>query len=145
MNDFEIGGRKFKIGKLNTFKQFHIVRRVAPILAEMMPIMSQLQKDLKGSAHLSEEEKFEQNAMLFAPVLTGLSKLSDADSEFVLLGLLSCVEVQIGAGWTKCATDNMLMVQDLELPVMLQIGGRAFAANLSNFFDVLPAVAPGAR
>jgi hypothetical protein len=145
MNDFELGGRKFKIGKLNTFKQFHIVRRIAPILGSMMPIMVQLQKDQKKNTQLSEEEKFEQNVALFTPILGGLSKLSDEDSEFVLLGLLSCVETQIGAGWTKVSTDNMLMVQDLDLPQIIQIGGRVFAANFANFFASLPAAAPGAR
>jgi hypothetical protein len=145
MTEFELGGRKFKTGKLNTFKQFHIVRRIAPILGELLPVITELQKSQKKNSHLSEDEVFEQNVKVFSPILNGLSKLNDKDSEFVLLGLLSCVEVQLGAGWTKLSTDDMLMVQDLDLSSLLQIAGRSFTANMQNFFAVLPAASPGAR
>jgi hypothetical protein len=142
MNDFELGGRKFKVGKLNAFKQFHLVRRLAPILADLLPTLREVQKLPKGK---SESENFDETAKVLAPILTGLSKLSDADSEFILFGLLSCVEVQIGQTWTKMANESMLMVQDMELPALLQIAGQSFMANLSNFFAVLPATSPGAR
>lgn len=145
MNDFEIGGRKFKVGKLNTFKQFHIVRRIAPILADLLPAITEIQKQSKTKKFEINEDNFEETAKILAPILTGFSKLSDNDSEFVLHGLLSGVEIQIGNTWSKVATENMLMVQDLDLPSMLQIAGRSFVANLSSFFATLPAVAPGAR
>jgi hypothetical protein len=141
MNDFELGGRKFKIGKLNVFKQFHVVRRIAPVLADMLPVMGDLQKATKNNQK-SEDEKFQEVASILAPILKGFSKLSDQDSEFVLYGLLSAVEVQLGNSWTKIATDNLLMVQDFDLPALLQIAGRSFMANLSNFFAVLPQASP---
>ena len=141
MNEFEFGGRKFKIGKLNVFKQFHVVRRIAPVLADMLPVMGDLQKATKNNQK-SEDEKFQEVASILAPILKGFSKLSDQDSEFVLYGLLSCVEVQLGNSWTKIATDNLLMVQDFDLPALLQIAGRSFMANLSNFFAVLPQASP---
>lgn len=144
MNEFELSGRKFKIGKLSAFKQFHLVRRIAPILADLLPAIQDLQKVSKNT-NKSDADNFEESAKILAPILTGFSKLSDQDSEFVLYGLLSCVEVQLGQSWAKVATDNMLMVQDMELPMLLQIAGRAFMANLSNFFVVLPTVAPTVR
>ncbi len=71
--------------------------------------------------------------------MTGLSKLSDADAEFVLYGLLAAAEVQQQAGnWAQVSTGSMLMIQDLELPMLLQIAGRAFMFNLSGFFSALP-------
>lgn len=145
MNDFELGGRKFKIGKLNAFKQFHVVRRIAPILSDLLPAIGEIQKVQKEESSKSESEKFDELAKIVSPILMGLSKLSDKDSEFVLFSLLSCAEVQLGATWTRVSTESMLMVQDMELPALLQIAGRSFVANLSNFFAVLPAVTPGAR
>lgn len=144
-NEFEIGGRKFKVGKLNTFKQFHIVRRIAPILADLLPAITELQKQSKNKKIQVNQDNFEDTATILAPVLTGFSKLSDVDSEFVLFGLCSCVEVQIANSWSKVATDSMLMVQDLDLPALLQIAGRSFVANLAGFFATLPAASPGAR
>jgi len=141
-NEFELGGRKFKIGKLNTFKQFHIVRRIAPILADLLPVLGDVQKATKGKVN---DEDFETIAKFLAPAISGVSKLSDQDAEFVLLGLCSCIEMQLGPSWTRVATDNMLMVQDLDLPSLLQLASRSFMANLSSFFALLPAASPGAR
>jgi hypothetical protein len=142
--DFEYGGRKFKLGKMNTFKQFHVVRRISPILADLLPAIKDIQKLSKNKN--SESEKFEETAKILGPILTGFSKLSDTDSEFVLFGLLSSVEVQLVPGsWAKVSTDTMLMVQDFDLPALLQIAGRAFIYNLSGFFAALPATQPQVR
>jgi len=136
--DFEIGGRKFKLSKIDAFKQFHVVRRLGPVLADLMPAMKDAAK-LKDEASMSEAEKFDMIAKIVAPVMMGLSKLTDADAELVMHGLLSSVEVQQAAGnWAKVSTGSMLMIQDLELPMLIQIAGKAFAFNLAGFFSVLP-------
>ena len=136
--DFEIGSHKFKLNKMDAFKQFHIVRRIGPILADMLPAMAGLQKvNLKEG--LSETEKLENFAEIAAPIMKGLSKLSDADADKVLYGLLSCVEVQQESGnWAKVSTDTMILINSFDLPVLLQIAGRAFGYNLSGFFAALP-------
>lgn len=138
MNDreFEIGSKKFKLCKIDAFKQFHIVRRIGPILSELLPAMKNVGKN---QASLSESEKFEDLAKFAGPVMSGISKLSDADADLVLFGLLSSVEVQQSSGnWARVATPSMLMIQDMELPVLLQLAGRAFMFNLSGFFAGLP-------
>lgn len=136
--DFEIGSRKFKLSKIDAFKQFHIVRRIGPILSDLLPAMRDAGK-FKNMDLLSEDEKLEQIAKFAAPFMTGLSKLTDADADLVLFGLLSSVEMQQAQGnWAKIASNSMLMMQDLELPILLQIAGRAFMFNLSGFFGALP-------
>ena len=135
-NNFSIGDRQFKISKINALKQYHIVRRVAPILGEMIPAMKQISK--KNSAGLTEDEKLEQAADVFAPIMHGISKLSDKDSEFVLYGLLAAVEMKQSEGnWAKISNGEMLMFDNLELPVLLQAAGRSFMFNMTGFFDVL--------
>lgn len=136
--DFEIGTRKFKLCKIDAFKQFHIVRRIGPLLADLLPAMKDVQK-MSSSDSLSESDKLDQLAKFASPIMTGLSKLSDQDADLVLFGLLASVEIQQGGGnWARVASPTMLMVQDLELPVLLQIAGRAFMFNLSGFFGALP-------
>lgn len=133
--EFEIQGRKFKLGRLDAMKQFHIVRRMGPILSDLLPAM----KDIAGSKNFEaqgEEQKLETIAKFVAPISTGLSKLTDDDANLVLYGLLSSVEVQQSAGnWAWVATPKMIMIQDLELPVLIQLAGRAFMHNLSSFFS----------
>ena len=136
--DFEIGSKKFKLCKIDAFKQFHIVRRIGPLLADLLPAMKDAQK-LKSLDSLSESDKLDQLAKFAAPIMLGLSKLSDQDADLVLFGLLSSVEVQQpGGNWAKVSTQTMLMMQDLELPILLQIAGRAFMFNLAGFFAGLP-------
>lgn len=136
--DFEIGGRKFKLNKIDAFKQFHIVRRIAPILSEMLPAMKS-QSKLKGFESLGEDEKLDVISKFVSPIMMGLSKLSDADADLVLKGLLEAVEVQQQAGnWARIVSGGMVMVQDFELPQLMQIAGRAFMFNLSGFFSALP-------
>lgn len=135
---FEIGARNFKLSKIDAFKQFHIVRRIAPILADLLPAMKDIQRVSKGT-DLSESQKLDQFAEIAAPLMKGLSNLSDSDADRVLFGLLSSVEIQQQTGnWARVANDSMLMMQDLELPILLQLAGRAFAFNLSGFFTALP-------
>lgn len=138
MNEFEIGGRQFQVRKIDAFKQFHIVRRIGPILADLLPAMQAVGKVQKSD--LTEEGKLDELAKLAAPLMTGLAKLSDSDADYVLYGLLAAVEMkQMPVGnWAKIHNGSMLMIQDLDLPTMLQAAGRAFMFNLSGFFAVLP-------
>lgn len=131
--DFEIGPRKFKLNKIDTFKQFHIVRRLAPILGDLIPVIMKL----KGSG-INPDALTDDQMGMFAPIMAGIAKLSDADANLVLLGLCSSVEMQqmpIG-NWARVATDAGLMFQDLTLPLLFQIAGRALQFNLSGFFEL---------
>lgn len=132
-NSFQIGDREFKVSKINAMKQYHIVRRVAPILSELLPIM----KDLAKSAgkEMTQDEQLDQAAKFVGPVMNGLSRLSDKDSEFVLYNLLSAVEIKQAEGnWARIVVNDSLMFDNLSLPVMLQAAGRAFMFNMTGFF-----------
>jgi hypothetical protein len=88
-SDFSIGGRDFKVRKIDAIKQFHIVRRISPILAELLPAM-------KGMQESKDQDQMDQIAKFLTPIMDGLSKLSDADSEIVLYGLLNAAEIKMG-------------------------------------------------
>lgn len=142
--DFEVGGRKFKLRKMDTFKQFHVVRRLGPILGDIIPMA----KELKGMKETSsEEEKFDVIAKLAKPIMDGLSSLSDDDANKVLLALLSCAEMQqLPAGnWAQIAKGEVLLIQDLDLPAVMQIAGRAFAFNLASFFTSANQISHGGK
>lgn len=137
-NSFELNGRKFKLGKIDAFRQFHIVRRIGPLLSEFMPALAGMSQ--KKLDKMSEEEKLAEFGRAMTPVMAGLAKLSDADSEYVLFRLLGAVEVHQKDfdTWAKVSTDAGIMMQDIELPVLLQLAGRSLMFNLSGFFDLLP-------
>lgn len=129
MGEFEVKGLKFKVHKISAFKQFHIVRRLAPILGELGPAMKKLQ-GLKGPD--LEKNQFD----LIQPVMNGISKLSDEDSNHVLLGLLEAAYMKQDSGnWANMVISGQLAFDNLDLGVLLQVAGRAFAFNLSGFFS----------
>jgi len=137
-NEFSIGERKFKVNKIDAFKQFHIVRRIGPILAEFV-------KSAGGITNvkvddLKDNEKLEQFAKIAEPIMKGLSSLSDADADYVLMNLLAGVEVhqpQFNM-WAKVSNGTVIAMQDIDLPVLLQCAGRSLMFNLSGFFTMLP-------
>jgi hypothetical protein len=135
--DFEIGARKFKLNKLDAFKQFHCTRRLAPLFGDLIPVAHKLSKLKPGE---STDSQFES----LTPIMNGLAKLSDADADYVLLTLCSAVEMQqqpIG-NWARVATDAGLMFQDLDLSILLNIAARAFIYNMQSFFAFLPKKQP---
>lgn len=134
-NSFQIGDLQCKVSKINAMKQYHIVRRIAPILSEMIPMMKDIAKTSKQQ--MTEDEQLEQSAKFITPIMDGLAKLSDKDSEFVLYNLLSAVEINQGGVWSRIVVNDNLMFQNLELPVLLQAAGRAFMFNMQGFFAAL--------
>jgi len=115
--DFQVNGIDYKSGKLNAKQQFHIVRRMAPILS--------------GVVGKSEGD-------VLNGIATALASLNDVDADFVLFGLLGCVERKDSTGgWGKVSTGENLMYQDIDLVAMMQIAMKAFEGNFSAFFKGL--------
>ena len=143
-DSFQIGGRKFKLNKINAMIQFHVVRRIGPLLTDLMSVMGRIaKKDVEG---MTEEQKIQEFALIAAPVMNGLARLSDADSEYVLYRLLAAVEVHQAQFdiWTKVATaENGIMMQDIDFPMLLQVAVRSLMFNLKGFFSLLPQVVSG--
>lgn len=142
-NDFEIKGVKFKLHKIDAFKQFHIVRRLGPLLGDIIPVAQKLGK--LDQEKITDQEKFDSFAQMISPIMNGLSKLSDADANVILLGLCSSVEMyqETSGNWGRVATSEILCFQNLSLPTLLQIAGKAFTFNLTDFFAIAPKVSHG--
>lgn len=135
--NFEINGKKFKLNKIDAMKQFHIVRRIGPILSELLPGLGGVAKQKIES--LSQDEQLALSAKVMTPLMAGLSKLSDSDADYVLFRLLNSVEFHQEQfnSWARIANDTGIMMQDLDLPILLQAAFRALMYNLQSFFATL--------
>lgn len=142
--DFTIGDTNFKLHKLDAFKQFHIARRIAPVLSKFIPVMNEIAKFSKKGSKLTEDQKFDQIALMAKPILDGLAALSEEDANKLLLSLLAAVEMeQKPAGWAYVVRGDTLIFQTMELPTMLQLAGRSFMYNLGGFMSALPQTSKG--
>jgi hypothetical protein len=135
-NSFSFNSKDFKLNKINALKQYHIARRISPILGEVMPVFSKIAK--ANTENLPEDQKLEQMILLAEPLLKGFAKMSEADSEKLLHDLLMSVEMKQSSGnWAKLSNGDSLMFSDLDLKTMLVAAGKAFMFNLSDFFGAL--------
>lgn len=132
--EIEIAGNVYQIGKLPAMTQFHVARRIAPVLMA-----------LGGAAVIAEKmEKGEGDATnllsdALGPLVEALSHMTDADANYVVGHSLSVCSIKQGNTWAKLWGASGLQFQDLELPVMMQLVGRCIIQNLGNFTKALPA------
>ena len=122
--ELELDGHTYRVGKLDARAQFHIVRRLAPVLGELAPALQ------GGKGGLD----------VLPPIATAVAKLSDADADYCIFGLLKVVSRKQpnGLGWGPVSTENLLMYDDIGMTQMLKLAWEALTFNMSGFFAVLP-------
>ena len=122
--ELELDGHTYRVGKLDARAQFHIVRRLAPVLGELAPALQ------GGKGGLDA----------LPPIATAVAKLSDADADYCIFGLLKVVSRKQpnGLGWGPVSTENLLMYDDIGMTQMLKLAWEALTFNMSGFFAVLP-------
>lgn len=139
MITFEVSGKNYSADKLDAMRQFHIVRRLAPVVAGLLPagvalkdMVSFLEKDVSS---------------VLPSMADALARLKDEDAEFVLYGLLSVVkqEQANGLGWAPVAKGNSLMFQDITMPNLMKIAFKAGQHNFQDFLSALPQASTGAK
>jgi len=122
--EFELSEKRYSVGKLDARTQFHIVRRLAPVLSELAPALKNKGNDLEA----------------LVPLTGAIAKLTDEDADYCLFGLLKVVyrfQGQ-GLGTGPVCTGNSLMYDDIDMSVMLQLAWKSLSYNMSGFFVGLP-------
>ncbi len=114
--DIELNGHSYKCGTIDARKQFHIVRRLAPVMGNVA----------KGGEAIEA-------------ISAAVSQLSDDDADYVIFGLLACVtrKQDSGLGWAKVSNGNALMFSDIGMADMLRLAFSAFEENMQDFFAVI--------
>jgi len=125
--EFNHGGHAYRAGKLPAMKQFHIVRRLAPLLPGV------------AASGIKPDASAEDMAAILTPLATGLATMSDADAEYVLMTCMEAVErKQSAGGWARVVVGDRLMFEDIDMAGMLHIAWQVLQHNLSGFFAGLP-------
>ncbi|AQQ20254.1 phage tail assembly chaperone [Burkholderia cenocepacia] len=143
--EIELNGGRYVIGKLSAMQQFHVSRRIAPIIPPMIPVLLQFYEEMDKTEKASADEKQGVLALVnsVAPVLQpfadALAGLKDEDAEYVFGTCLSVVERWQGAGWAKVwnIAHKTSMFDDIGIDVMLPLVVRVVVANLGPFISGL--------
>lgn len=137
-----VNNQTYKFGKLPALAQFHIVRRLAPVIGDLLPSLTKVAKNYKNAEEMKEAQLSEEEMLvMFTPVVNAISKLSDSDANYVIFELLKNVtrKVTSSGGWAKITTGETLMYEDIDMPTMLRLCGHSLAENLGGFISALPA------
>lgn len=131
--EFQVNGVNYRAGKLSAMQQFHIVRRIAPIISRIA----------EADPEFFAAARNETNALLrfLKPLTEAIAELSDTDCEYVLSNVLAVVQRQQGQAWGFIWNRSAKAPQfdDIDMGVMLQITMRVLEGSLASFF---PASAP---
>jgi len=134
MTELQINGINYRIGKLDAMRQFHLSRRIAPIIPTLIPIFltiaknGSITKDLGG---LSE---------LLVPFTNSLSNLSDESSEYVIATCLSVVQRNTTTNnWANVwsAQAKACMFDDMGLNDIIKLVVEVIKDNLGSFIPGL--------
>jgi hypothetical protein len=120
MNDIvEVGGQKYRIGRIDARKQFHVARRLAPLLAGMSGV----------------PDKSAGFAAFLGPLTDALSGMSDEDVDYVLdICLGVCQRLQPNGHPAPVMVRGGLMFEDIDMGQMIQLAVKVIQENLGGFF-----------
>lgn len=154
----DFGGSEYRFGRMNAMKQFHVMRRLAPVATRMSEIdFAALlpRQDGPTSAEPSADETVpaDQGPTLLSklnlmqPLADALSKLSDADCEYIIGCCMDVVTRRQGPTWVRIwnSASARPMFDDIDLPVLMSLTVRTLMENLSNFFPARAPEFPAAR
>ncbi|WP_069705195.1 phage tail assembly chaperone [Burkholderia seminalis] len=160
--EIQLGGKRYQIGRLNAMQQFHVSRRIAPIIPSMIPVLMKFYAEVErsrnaaanaalaalaadaGEAGAAAEQRdvlglVDSIAPVLQPFADALASLKDEDAEYVFGTCLSVVERQHQNGWAKVwsAAHKTSMFDDMDMGSMLPLVVRVVVENLGPFISGL--------
>lgn len=121
--DFKAGGLTLRPVQINARTQFHVARRLAPLLGRV-----------------GEIEAVQDDPLAAAVVLgQAIAALPDDQVDYILDAALDGAEVKQdgGLGWQPLRVRGALMYP-LDLPALLTVVGHVLWANMAGFMRALP-------
>ena len=135
-----IGEHDYTIGRLNALDQFHVSRKIAPIIPTLMPIISEVAKgDLSKiieSIELGDNNELgslEPLAQALEPFMEAFAKMPEEDVNYIIHKCLSVVK----RGSSVVCRGQSIMFDDLDMGQILPLVVAVIRVSLSNFIQGL--------
>ena len=125
--EIEVNSHVYLIGKLDVFKQFHVARRLAPVLAA-----------LGSSAGDVAKAETADGAMMgvLSGVASVVAQMPEDDVNYVLNACLSAARRKSDDKWARVMTGTNLMFADMQMDEMMRITIETIKENLGSFFPM---------
>jgi hypothetical protein len=143
MIEFEHNGQQYKAEKLPAMQQFHVSRKVGPLVPPLVPIFLEiarsgvLAESPTGKAPTLDLSKL---SALLQPFMDGLASMKDEDAEYVLATCLLAVKRRVGDAWQPVwnTRAKMPMFEDLnDVGQLWPMAMRVLQDSLGPFINGL--------
>lgn len=143
--DFSIGNANYRTTPMDAFKQWHILRRIgAAATGDIIEVANRIIDARKSQSAAGENwlvgmmtsMEIVDLIPIIEPLIRSIGRMTDADSNYVMMGCMACVQRQAtgGAAWAPIVQNEQLMYSDIRMPEMLQIVAHVLRDNLQSFF-----------
>lgn len=149
MNEIiNIGEHEYTIGRLNALDQFHVSRKIAPIIPTLMPIITEVAKgdfakviesieaDDSKSDEVSESKDLsglQPLAEALEPFMEAFAKMPEEDVNYIIHKCLAVVK----RGSAIVCRGQSIMFDDLEMAQILPLVIAVIRVSMSNFIQGL--------
>ena len=131
--ELDLKGAHYVVGKLTPMAQFHLGRRIAPILATMGISFGMLREGTKMD--------IDDLMASIGPVSVLLSNMRDEEVEYIIVGCFAAIKRKSGDYWAPCMSGVTPMFDDMDLGVIVRLCIETLRFNLSDFLKGLGEVA----
>lgn len=138
LKEEDINGHRYAIGKMDAFQQFHVSRKLAPILAPLVAVL-QLRATGDKNAFL---------AMTMGPFASILANMPNDDWDFILNTCLSVTQRKSPEGiWQRVQVQggSGIMFDDMGLEEIVGLTLSTIQENLGDFFLIGPQDSPAGQ
>lgn len=158
----EINGIDYSIGRLNAVDQFHVSRKIAPIVPKLMPIIAEVAKGdltktiaaieaqnaLKSNEIADDQEETESSeqndvdadlsdleplAEAFSPLMDVIAQMPEEDVNYIIFKCLGVVK----RGGAVVCRNNSIMFDDIDMTQLLPLVVATIRINMGNFIQGL--------
>ncbi len=147
--NIEVSGQTYRIGALSPIEQFHVLRRLAPIMStlgnahKIMEIVGRAKAAKEAAGEAAADEGPGAFALLMGPMLEAASGMPEEHVNYIIFTCMSACQRQgqgtAGIYWQPllAADGKSFMFADMTMADMLKIVSETVQGNLGNFFDLL--------
>jgi hypothetical protein len=146
MKEVEIEKNKYRVGRLDSFDQLYIAKRLAPLLTQLSRGVTEA-ADKTGVSLSGEDSERDGKFVLEAlePITQVLSELKDEDLKFVINTCLKVCKRHVPpTSWAdiQASGTDRLMYEDMGPMTLLALAYETIRVNMKGFFPIgLPSLA----
>lgn len=135
MEPITVDEQQYQIGRLNPMMQFHVARKILPILTRAGLSLSTLKA--LSSENEDKASKDEALVAIMGPATEVLASMPTEDVDFVLATCLGVVKRRSGDGWAPVWVHGAgLAFVDINMIAMIRLVVEVIKENMGGFFAV---------